>query len=372
MARPLKVGIVAEHYFPTLGGIQEHIRHLRNFLTGQGVDVRILTGIQKGASAVPRDADDRVRRVGKALMYQTGGSFTQASAGPDVWWNMRKALRESQFDLLNIHGPCDFGLPLVALSMFKGPKVLTLHSCFPDSPARHRVAFYYRWVFRQARTVVAVSAATRDSMQRYAKFDAHIVPNGVDMAYWERGRRSDRYSVPGLRNIVFLGRLERRNGPDVAIDAFSEILRARPDVRLLIAGDGPERAAYEARVPPEARDRVVFLGAVYDERPDIFASSELFLLPARAIGFSIMVLEAFASRLPVVAVPALGTDRAGDHWANVIMAGDETPSAFAKAVIDALDADQTARIERGRQIASEYDWSRIGPRILDVFHRAVS
>src|SRR4030095_14232102 len=115
-------------------------------------------------------------------------------------------------------------------------------------------------------------------------------------------------------------RLERRNGPEIAIQAFNQIGASLPDVRLLVAGDGPMRAELEAQIAPALRDRVEFIGAVYDERPQILASSSLFLLPARAVGFSIMVLEAFAAGLPVVALPGLGTDRAGDHWVNVVMA----------------------------------------------------
>ena len=112
-----------------------------------------------------------------------------------------------------------------------------------------------------------------------------------------------------MRNLVYLGRLEPRNGPEVAIDAFNRIGQSMPDVRLLMAGDGPMRAALEAQVAPELRGRVEFTGAIYDQRPELLASSSVFLLPARAVGFSIMVLEAFAAGLPVVALPGLGTDQ---------------------------------------------------------------
>jgi glycosyltransferase involved in cell wall biosynthesis len=129
------------------------------------------------------------------------------------------------------------------------------------------------------------------------------------------------------------------------------------------------RPALQAQVPPHLRARVDFLGAVYDQRPEILASSSVFLLPARAVGFSIMVLEAFAAGLPVVALPALGADRAGDHWSNVIMTKENSASAFADAVFDTLRQDQGARIARGRAIAEAFDWQKIGGRILDVFHR---
>ena len=207
-------------------------------------------------------------------------------------------------------------------------------------------------------------------MRRYADFQPTIIPNGVDVGYW-RSAPSSQYARPGMRNLVYLGRLEPRNGPEVAIDAFNRIGQSMPDVRLLMAGDGPMRAALEAQVAPELRGRVEFTGAIYDQRPELLASSSVFLLPARAVGFSIMVLEAFAAGLPVVALPGLGTDNAGDHWANVIMAQDTSADAFAAAVCDTLQRDQRERIARGRLIADAFDWTRIGGRILDVYHRAV-
>jgi phosphatidylinositol alpha-mannosyltransferase len=367
--RPLRVGIVAESYFPSLGGIQEHVRHLRNLLNRESVEVTILTGSPAATAAPgPEDADRSVIRVGRARTIRTGGTFTQATLGPLAAYNFYRALRKGQFDLLNIHGPCDLGLAFLGLSMFRGPKVLTLHSCFPDARWRHRVAAYYRWVFRRAAAVIAVSEATAQSMCRYADFQSTIIPNGIDVAYW-RACPTPRYLRPGMRNLVYLGRLEERNGPDVALEAFGKIAALLPDVRLLMAGDGPMRHELQARVPPHLQGRVEFLGAVYDQRPELLASSSLFLLPARAVGFSIMVLEAFAAGLPVVALPALGTDHAGEHWSNVVLAKDTNAMAFADAVLDTLQRDQSHRIACGRAIAEAFDWAKIGSRILDVFQR---
>jgi glycosyltransferase involved in cell wall biosynthesis len=368
--RPLRVGIVAESYYPCLGGVQEHVRNLRNQLERERVEVKILTGQPTVAPGpVPEDAERGVIRVGRSRRFRTGGTFTQATIGPLAAYNFYRALRKERFDLLNIHGPCDFGLAAFALGMFRGPKVLTLHNAwFHDAPWRHWVAPYYRWVFRRAAAVIAVSEATADSMRRYAPFAADIIPNGIDVAYW-RASPTPRYTRPGMRNLVYLGRLEERNGPDVVIASFARIASLVPDVRLLMAGDGPMRSELEARVPPELRGRVEFLGAVFAERPELFASSSVFLLPARAVGFSIMVLEAFAAGLPVVALPALGCDRAGEHWENVILAKDDTAAAFADAVLDTLAHDQGERIARGRAIAETFDWPKVGSRILDVYRR---
>jgi phosphatidylinositol alpha-mannosyltransferase len=90
------------------------------------------------------------------------------------------------------------------------------------------------------------------------------------------------------------------------------------------------------------------------------------------VGFSILVLEAFAAGRPVVAGPCLGVNRAGDHWSNVILSETLTPESFARALVQALETDHSERVARGRAIAELYDWSRIGPRLLDVFERAAS
>src|SRR5262245_36505423 len=130
--RPLRVGIVAESYFPSLGGIQEHVRHLRNLLRREGVEVTILTGRPAASDTPgPSDAEEGVVRVGRARTLGSGGSFFQATMGLGAAYNFHRALRAGQFDLLNIHGPCDVGLPFWAHALFRGPKVLTLHSCFP-------------------------------------------------------------------------------------------------------------------------------------------------------------------------------------------------------------------------------------------------
>jgi phosphatidyl-myo-inositol alpha-mannosyltransferase len=368
--RPLRVGIVAESFFPLLGGIQEHVRHLRNFLDAEGVEVTILTGRPPGTPPVPgpADAENGVIRVGRSRTFRSGGTFFQATVGPRSAWHFYRALRKGRFDLLNIHGAFDFGLAFFALSMFRGPKVLTLHSCFPDAPWRQRVAPYYRWVLGRAAAVISVSEATAQSMGRYASFSPTIIPNGIELPYW-KAQPNPRYLRPGLRNIVFLGRLEERNGPDLLIDAFRKIATELPDVRLLVAGDGPMRLGLQEQVPSHLRERVEFIGAVYDERPELLASSSAFLLPARAVGFSIMVLEAYASGLPVIALPALGTDRAGDHWSNVVLARENSADAFADAVIDTLQQDQSVRIARGHSLAAAFDWSTVGSRILEVFKR---
>ena len=143
----------------------------------------------------------------------------------------------------------------------------------------------------------------------------------------------------------------------------SEIVASeRKDVRLIIAGDGPLRGEYDKRVPPDLRNRVEFVGAVYAERPDLYASADLMVIPARAVGFSILLLEALASGLPVVALPAAGIDRAGEHWSAALLSRDQTAGTLAEAILLAASRrDMDEVIERGRNMARKHDWSVVAP-----------
>ena len=364
----MKVGIVTENYFPTLGGIQEHVYYLKRHLAAQGVEVRVLTGIPRTHEADgPPDAEVDVLRVGKATRYGTMGTFTQATMGPRATLGFLTALRREHFDLLHVHSPCDLGLPMLAHALFRGPRVATLHSYFPHRPFRRLAAPYYHHVLSRAAAVLSVSAGTRDAMARYARFASQIIPNGVDCAMWERGR-----PLPALRDgrlhILYVGRLEPRNGCDLLIDAFAEVARVRPDVDLLIAGDGPQREELRAR----AGERVTFLGAVYDERPDLYASSRMMVIPARAVGFSILALEAFAASLPLVALPAPGVAQAGGHFRAAILADGNTAASLARAILGALDADHSARVAEGREIARAHDWSVVADQVLTVYKQVLA
>src|SRR5262249_41151219 len=151
----------------------------------------------------------------------------------------------------------------------------------------------------------------------------------------------------GMKNILYVGRLEPRNGCDLLIDAFAHMAETRDDVRLVIVGDGPERKSLAGRVPAALGDRVRFLGPPHRERPDIYASCDLMAIPARAVGFSILLLEALAAGLPVVALPAPGVSAAGEHWGAAMLAPQNSAHSLAQSLAEALDVDHGERVGTG-------------------------
>jgi phosphatidyl-myo-inositol alpha-mannosyltransferase len=375
----VKVGLLCENYFPTLGGEQEHILNLRRHLESPTdgsppVDVRVIVPHVRYTEWHGPPDDALVLRPARSWRIHGEGSASQITLSPAALPALRRVFARERFDLLHVHAPCDVGLPAWALLTFKGPIVGTLHSYFPADDPRRFLAPWYRYVMGRMTRVIAVSAAARDTMARYARFDCTVIGNGVDCGTFASGRPMARFA-DGMTNILSVGRLERRNGVDLVIEAFAVLARDRADLRLLLVGDGPLRAECEARVdrlPRHVAGRIVLLGAIWENRADLYASAACFALGARRTSFSILLLEALAAGLRVAALPAAGTKRAGDHWSLVEMAHAETPEAYAEAIGRALEPATSRQRERARAMAARYDWSQIVPRIRGVYETALS
>jgi len=374
----MKVGLLCENYYPTLGGEQEHIYHLRRHLEApcdgsSPVDVRIIVPeVSWDEWRGPRD-DAHVLRPARSLRISGGGSASQATLSPRALPALKEIFARERFDLLHIHAPCDIGLAGWALAAYRGPIVGTLHSYFRPWLLRNAVAPWYRYVIRRMAHVIAVSEAAGQSLSHYARFPYTVIGNGVDCAAFSCGRPLPRFS-DGMTNILSVARLEPRNGTDVIIKAFGLLARERDDVRLLLAGDGPRRASYEAqarRLPARVGRRVVFLGAVWEGREDLYASAQCFALGARRTSFSILLLEALAAGLKVAALPGDGADRSGEHWTLVERAASESPADYAEALRRALVPSTAADVARARAMARRFDWSVIVPRIRGIYDQVL-
>ena len=374
----MKVGILCENYFPTLGGEQEHIfnlrRHLESPRDGSApVDVRVVVPhVAYDVWRGPAD-DDHVLRPAHSVRVHGEGSASQITITPSAFGALRRLFARERFDLLHIHAPVDIGLSAWALATFDGPIVGTIHSYFTHTWKRNLIAPWYRHVMKRMTRVIAVSESARDAMARYARFDSTIIGNGVDCEAFERGRPMARFA-DGMTNILSVARLEPRNGIDIVIDAFALLARDQPALRLVLAGEGPYRPQYEAqaaRLPASIASRIVFLGPVWEERADLYASAHCFALAARKASFSILLLEALAAGLRVAALPGEGTSRAGDHWSLADMAESETPGAYAAALQRALAPVTPDTVARARAMARRYDWSVMVPRIRRVYDEAL-
>ena len=181
-----------------------------------------------------------------------------------------------------------------------------------------------------------------EELRRIAGVDGLVQPMGIDLGHFASIGRAPKPIV------LFVGRLVPIKGVDTLIEAMAHL----PDLRLVIAGDGPERRALEARA---RRTNATFLGAVSTGHRDrLLREAGVVVVPSRSIsgrseGCPTIALEALATGVPVVAT----TGRA-----NEIVAPDD-PIALAQAIRRVMSVRQ-----KTYELVEDLDWMRVAERLL--------
>ncbi|MAL27555.1 MAG: colanic acid biosynthesis glycosyltransferase WcaL [Croceicoccus sp.] len=186
----------------------------------------------------------------------------------------------------------------------------------------------------------------------------HIVHCGVDPDRYDPAHIRDPGREAG-RNVLFIGRLAAAKGVPILLDAFARLHAAHPDARLTLVGDGPARPVLEAR----ARDlglggAVRLTGALsQDEVTAELARADLFALPSFAEGVPIVLMEAMAAGLPVLATAIAGIPELVEDGVSGRLVAPGDTSGFAAAMADLLADPARARAmgRAGRQkVAAEF------------------
>lgn len=117
----------------------------------------------------------------------------------------------------------------------------------------------------------------------------------------------ERYHLDGNTVFLFSGQMIERKGADTALRAFELLVREYSQVAFLLLGKGPLREQYESQIPAEVRDRVHFVGFVsQQELPQYFAAADVFVFPSRHDGWGVVINEACAAGMPVIASQQTG------------------------------------------------------------------
>jgi len=251
----------------------------------------------------------------------------------------------------------------------------------PEPPLRIRVEAE---IAQQADLLIASTAdESAELVRTYGAVPERVfvVPPGVDLSVFQpvdrdEARRKIGYG-PG-RLLLFVGRLERLKGVEVAIRALA-LLRDRnhDDVRLLILGedskDGDEGEKDRLKAVAAdvgVRDRVDFLGSVaHHELPYFYSAADVCVMPSYSESFGLVGLEAQASGRPVV-----GSDVSGlrsvirDQVSGYLIAGHD-PAEYAERIGRLLEDPELAQQmgRRGRLLAQRYSWTRTADRLRELF-----
>ena len=348
------------------GGVQIHVRELAARMRERGHDVVVLAP----SSSAP--SESWVRAVGRPLPLRYNRSSAPICPWPASYRRVALELRRFGPDIVHAHEPMTPSTSMFATLSGAAPVVATFHSGASRALLFDVAAPVLRRVARRISVRIAVSRAAEAFASRRLGDGFRIVPNGAEIERFEHAEPAE--LSPG-RRIVFVGRLDPRKGFPIAVEALRQLAGEYPDVRLVAAGDGPERSAVR-ELPPEIRARVDLLGTVRNtDLPPVLAAAEVFVAPSLGgESFGMVLIEAMAAGVPVVASRIPGYDEVVRDGVDGLLVPPGDPDALAANVRRLLeDRGLAGRLaDSGRARARGFSWDVVLDQIEAAYGDARS
>lgn len=262
----------------------------------------------------------------------TAGEFLAATIESQV----RHLRREGRLDLDLIHAhaalPCGHAARLLA-EKFGVPFVVTVHGL--DAFCLRQAGIYGKWcsgvcrrVYQSASTVICISEAVREEVEKLVSTTTEVVYNGVDDGVFHPAIASQTLTILSVGNLI------PTKGHSLLVRAFARIAGEFPGCKLDIIGDGPERGnLLRLAAVLGITSRVLFRGRrSRAEVAEAMRCCSVFALPSEFEGLGCVYLEAMASGKPVIACHGQGIAEVIQHGKNGILIPPRDEAALADSL----------------------------------------
>jgi len=363
--QPLRILALIPDAFGGHGGIAQYNR---DFLTALCQDERVAEVV-----ALPRIIPNPLESLPDKLLFDT----TAAGGAVHYLWRAAIALlTPGTFHLVYCGHLHLLPLAWVIARVLGKPLWLQIHGIDAWQPTP-------RWLVNrfaaQATRVLSVSELTLNRFIAWSGFPrehSDIVPNTIKLEAYGPGQKSqallDRYGLAGRTVLLTLGRLaseERAKGFDEVLELLPELARDIPNLTYVIAGDGNDRDRLREKAHRLGMtSRVVFTGRVEErEKADLYRLADVYVMPSRGEGFGIVLMEAMACGVPVVASLADGGREALRDGALGILVDPSNPDDIRRGILSALSRP------RQRPAGLDYfSFDRFVARVHTLLDRVVS
>jgi len=305
-------------------------------------------------------APDRMKR---SLLYRLMPACFVVAGMVAAW----RLCRRQRYDVIHVHWPFPLALfgwaaqrarPAALVTTFYGVELRWVKTAMPFFRG------FLKWAARRSDRVVAISSYTADEVRELVHVPIEVIPYTTSLPAPTSVPHAGRRSAGAPFTVLFVGRLVERKGVSHLVDAVS-LLRSGVDLRLVIVGDGPERARIEARIREKRLDgRVAVRGRVSDAVIDRRGDTE---------GLGVVLLEAMSHRVPVIASAIGGiTDIVEDGVSGLLVPpGDGTALAAAlERLARAPDLSVSLGDAGYRRLHERFSWDAITRRWLEVYAAA--
>lgn len=331
----MRILILIPDAFGGRGGISKFNRDLITALCNYTHTVEVV--------AIPRKKNiDPIHSVPKKLTYVTSGLKGKLNYAIAI---LQTVKRNPKFDLI-ICGHLNL-IPLAYLIHLwtKAPCYLILYGYEAWSASS---SWLVNNLLKKVKGIISISELTKQRFLNWTKLEnirEFILPCTVNLEGFTLGEKNPellkRYQLEDKTILMTLGRLdfrERYKGFDEVIEILPALIQEVPNLVYMIAGDGKDRQRLEAKVKSLGIEKqVVFTGFVSEtEKADHYRLADAYAMPSRGEGFGIVLLEAMACGVPVVASKLDGTKEALRNGLLGILVNPDNPEEITTGILEVL------------------------------------
>ncbi|MDG5814753.1 glycosyltransferase family 4 protein [Chitinispirillales bacterium ANBcel5] len=380
----MKIAIVSPYFYPWYGGITEHVYHQYKELKRRGHQVKVITPFNGGDRVEERND---IIKLGIPIPLIVNGSIVKVPLFGRSKKAVTKILKEGSFDVIHMHQPLFCLLGLSFLERIRDwrnrgipvPSVVgTFHASGGGTEKFliNRGGFYFKRFCSQFDSRIAVSLASRDFVHQVLPGKYEIIPNGVDVNRFSQTKEKITRYDDGITNILFVGRLEPRKGITSLLKSVSLINNyTTKEYRLLVVGNGTLTNFYRNKLDPQVLDKVEFLGDVsFEDLPKYYKTAHIFCSPAtNRESFGIVLIEAMASGVPIIAGNNEGYRKVIKDNVNGILVDPENPEALARCIANLVEKENLRKslAALGSVDCTKYSWSNIVDKLEQIYSSSI-
>lgn len=414
----MKIAITSDFYYPMTNGVAVFSHNLAKGLARRGHEVLVICPSFTGKYHVAKKdgvkivylssirfpfypdqvhtVPERKKVLGVSLPRIAYKNGIRVARKP--YQELKKALDEFQPDV--IHNQMVITIAMAVRYYVKHhnpvPLVSTGHA-YPDNltgqmkwlhlmkkPTDAVVRTYFGSFLKMADYITApTETAVGDLIPgrtKNLKVPVEALSNGVDLMEFSPGRPSaevmKKYGLEsGKLRILYVGRVDPEKSIGKVLEAFKLIVDKVPETELVIVGDGTAKSSLERRAQSlKIAERVRFLGKILmPELAEIYRAGDVFATASKTETQGIVLIEAAATGLPLVAVDAGAVKEICVNNKNGILCHPDDVLALARALTKIL-SDSTIRKEYGKQsleIAKKHDLNRTLSRFEEIYKAAI-
>ena len=376
---PLRIAVVTETWPPEVNGVAVTLSKLIHQLSQKNHTIQLIRPRQDKHDA----GTDQSGWTEILLRGLPIPRYPQLKLGLPSKRALLKAWSQKRPDLVHIatEGPLGWSA-LQAARVLRLPVTSDFRTNFHSYSKHYGVGWlskpivaYLRKFHNRTACTMVPTQALKTQLQATGFDNLRVVARGVDTQLFHPGQRSESLRAswnvsPETIVLLSVGRLAPEKNLDLIVNTYKALRQSARDVKLVFAGDGPERARLAAECPD-----AIFMGMCsHAQLAMLYASADLFLFTSLTETFGNVTLESLASGTPVLAFDCAAASELLHSGQNGWLVQGEDPQLYVLKALDITHKRATLTEARSHTHASvkALDWQVIAEQVEDIFRTTIA